>query len=58
MPKSRWSEYPWLYEGYKSNFLKNNIYTDETSHEQNYFTQEYDYLGEFHMAFKKQIIDI
>ncbi len=35
-----------------------NALKNETSHEQNFLTQEYGYLGEFHMAFKKQIINI
>ena len=30
---------------------------NETSHEQNFLTQVHDYSGEFHLTFKKQIID-
>ena len=33
----------------------NQIYTYETSHESIPLTQEHDYIGEFHMATKKQI---
>ena len=36
-------------------YVYSSIYTYETSHESIPLTQEHDYIGEFHMATKKQI---
>ena len=38
--------------------VETKLIQDETSHEEELLTQEDDYSGEFHMAIKKQIIDI